>query len=136
MDDVVARMECTGAAESIPDARRFVAACLTGQSGQAIDVASLLVTELATNAVVHTHGGFEVQVAVGPASIRVGVHDHDPQVPRHLPPEPGRIGGWGIHLVDRLAASWGVDGNGEGKWVWFELDAARARRTGPIAAGG
>jgi anti-sigma regulatory factor (Ser/Thr protein kinase) len=130
MDAVVARMECTGAAESIPDARRFVAACLTGQTGEAIDVASLLVTELATNAVVHTHGPFEVRVAVGALSIRVGVHDHDPHLPRHVPPEPGRIGGWGIHLVDRLATYWGVDPNGDGKCVWFEIDASRASRTG------
>jgi anti-sigma regulatory factor (Ser/Thr protein kinase) len=128
MDAVVARMECAGAPASIPDARNFVAACLTGQSRDAIDVAALLVTELATNAVVHAHGAFEVRVAVGTSSIRVGVHDHDPRPPEHLPPEPGRIGGWGIHLVDRLAADWGVDPNGSGKCVWFELDAARASR--------
>ena len=131
MDAVVARMECAGAPESIPDARNFVSACLTGQTRDAIDVASLLVTELATNAVVHTHGAFEVQVAVGARSIRVGVHDHDPRVPEHLPPEPGRIGGWGIHLVDRLAADWGVDPGPAGKCVWFEIDAARASRITP-----
>jgi anti-sigma regulatory factor (Ser/Thr protein kinase) len=131
MDAVVARMECAGAAESIPDARRFVAACLTGQSQEAVEVASLLVTELATNAVVHAHGGFEVQVAVGDSSIRVQVHDHDPRLPEHVAPEPGRIGGWGIHLVDRLAAAWGVDPNGVGKCVWFEIDAARVSRLNP-----
>ena len=131
MDAVVARMECAGAPESIPDARNFVSACLNGQTRDAIDVASLLVTELATNAVVHAHGAFEVQVAVGATSIRVGVHDHDPRPPEHLPPEPGRIGGWGIHLVDRLAADWGVDRGPAGKCVWFEIDAARASRISP-----
>jgi len=131
MDAVVARMQCEGAAESIPDARRFVAACLTGQSQDAVEVASLLVTELATNAVVHAHGTFEVQVAVGDASIRVAVHDHDPRPPEHMAPEPGRIGGWGIHLVDRLATEWGVDPNGGGKCVWFEIDASRASRVHP-----
>jgi anti-sigma regulatory factor (Ser/Thr protein kinase) len=124
-------MECAGAAESIPDARRFVAACLIGQSRDAIDVASLLVTELATNAVVHTHGAYQVQVAVGPASIRVAVHDDDPQLPHHVPPEPGRIGGWGIHLVDRLAADWGAGPDDGGKCVWFEIDADHVSRLKP-----
>jgi hypothetical protein len=30
-------------------------------------------------------------------------------------------GGWGLHIVDRLAASWGLETDDEGKTVWCEV---------------
>jgi hypothetical protein len=34
--------------------------------------------------------------------------------------DPGPSG-WGLFLVDTIAASWGVEAEGIGKKVWFEL---------------
>jgi anti-sigma regulatory factor (Ser/Thr protein kinase) len=40
-----------------------------------------------------------------------------------MDPEPTLAGGWGLHLVDRVAQSWGVH---EGSThVWFEVGPAR-----------
>ena len=43
-----------------------------------------------------------------------------------MTPEPTISGGWGLHLVDRVAHSWGVH---EGSThVWFEIGPKRRRR--------
>jgi anti-sigma regulatory factor (Ser/Thr protein kinase) len=44
-----------------------------------------------------------------------------------MQPEPSLDGGWGLHLVDRVARSWGVH---EGSThVWFEIGPQRAVRS-------
>jgi len=43
-----------------------------------------------------------------------------------MQPEPSLEGGWGLHLVDRVARNWGVH---EGSThVWFEIGPQRAVR--------
>ena len=60
-----------------------------------------------------------------PGIVRVTVTDagegFEP-APRRQPRT--ETGGWGLHLVDRLAHRWGVDRAGVTS-VWFEIDAAR-----------
>ena len=44
-----------------------------------------------------------------------------------MQPEPSLEGGWGLHLVDRVARNWGVH---EGSThVWFEIGPQRAVRS-------
>ena len=46
-----------------------------------------------------------------------------------MQPEPSLDGGWGLHLVDRVARTWGVH---EGSThVWFEIGPQNAVRTQP-----
>ncbi len=86
------------------------------------DVA-LLVSELVTNSVKHgAAGDLKLHItAPSPRQLRVEVVDHGfgflPKAREEGRTEPG---GWGLHLVERLADRWGVD---EGSThVWFEID--------------
>jgi anti-anti-sigma factor len=84
----------------------------------------LLVSEVVTNAVVHSkappNSPISFRADADRERIRVDVHDGGPgfsKPPRSEPPPPG---GWGLHLVDRKARNWGVQAS-NGTLVWFEL---------------
>jgi anti-sigma regulatory factor (Ser/Thr protein kinase) len=105
-------------------ARAFLrgAACLTHHA-QVLDEAELLVSELATNAVLHGAPPITVRVECdGSDGLRVSVTDGDPG-----PPQPQEAGledgsGRGIRLVDVISDRWGVHPRpGDGKEVWFQL---------------
>lgn len=86
----------------------------------------LLVSELVTNSVRHSHAGsedpVELRVAVFADRLRVEVSDHGTGFQRRVPtPERGSGSGWGLYLVDQLADRWGVDRD-EAIHVWFEID--------------
>ncbi len=101
---------------------------------EATDVAELLITELVTNALVHTDRGAEVSVSLTAARLRVEVRDHTARRPRpYVPTADDGTHGRGLVLVEALADDWGVDALalGGGKVVWFELDG---RRDGPAPA--
>ena len=67
----------------------------------------------------------EVVIEVDEAVLRVSVKDCDDHaLPKMLPPDPGRFGGLGLHIVNDVARCWGCDVNGHGKTVWFELPIA------------
>ena len=110
---------------SVPHARRFVADSLDNVPPETIGTITLLVSELATNAVVHASSGFEVTVIYPTASgrIRVEVSDRDRTRPTPLQPPPNVPRGRGLQLVSALSDDWGVQdaATGEGKCVWFEL---------------
>ena len=103
-------------------ARRFVAAVLAHESVVS-ELAVLLVSELATNAVLHARTDFSVHVSIRDGRIRVEVHDSNerPPVIGHTPTEA--TSGRGLHLVQELAAGWGVESRPEGKVVWFQVPA-------------
>jgi anti-sigma regulatory factor (Ser/Thr protein kinase) len=114
------------------DARLFVAQWirLWGYP-RILNAATLLTSELATNAVVHGGGAFTVAVSNTGRGIRVEVRDDAPGDPVVRPlPEIDTAGsgpgGRGLHVVEALAESWGVDRDEATgtKSVWFELDAA------------
>jgi anti-sigma regulatory factor (Ser/Thr protein kinase) len=84
----------------------------------------LLVTELVTNGVRHgsTRGPVTVTVVANNGLVRVEVSDcgrgfSPPEAPM---PRADGSGGWGLQLVDRVAANWGVNIS-ETTCVWFEL---------------
>ena len=91
----------------------------------------LLVSELITNSVKYGGEG-EVHLQLfsrHPRHIRVEVVDQGSgfvPVARDRPATD--VGGWGLHLVETLADSWGVH---EGSThVWFEIGDAAPARTG------
>lgn len=92
-------------------------------SPEQVEAAVLLVSELATNAVVHANSRLRLTVLCRDGVIRIEVRDDDPVRPRTVTPDPMRPGGRGIMLVDLLSSHWGVNGNERGKTVWFELAA-------------
>ncbi|MET8629887.1 ATP-binding protein [Kitasatospora sp. NPDC004669] len=83
----------------------------------------LMVSELVTNACLHTPGGpRELRLNWNGARLRVEVADASPEPPRLRPyADPGRPGGHGLRVVDRLAEAWGTLPEGEGKLVWLEV---------------
>lgn len=109
-------------AESVRAARHFTQDALRGLGvPDAAEPATLLVSELATNAVVHAGTRLRLTVLCSSGVIRIEVRDDDPAPVRELSPDPLQPGGRGIMLVDLLAANWGVNSNEKGKTVWFEL---------------
>ncbi|WP_432093027.1 ATP-binding protein [Streptomyces sp. bgisy100] len=97
------------------------------------DVAELLISELVTNALVHTDSGAEVtavlvqgRVARTANRLRVEVRDFVPRRPAVRKPGSEATGGRGLVLVESLADSWGVQPQGPGKVVWFELEGRAA----------
>ncbi|MFZ3473680.1 ATP-binding protein [Streptomyces sp. 4.24] len=94
---------------------------------EAADVAELLITELVTNALVHTDQGAEISATIAKDRLRVEVRDYAARRPRpHVPSADDGTHGRGLALVQALADAWGVDAlaRGGGKVVWFELDGA------------
>jgi anti-sigma regulatory factor (Ser/Thr protein kinase) len=89
-------------------------------------VAELLLSELATNALIHTRHGAVVTVSVAPAKLRVEVRDFVSGLPlSYVPDADDGTHGRGLLLVQRLADAWGVGAHALGKVVWFELDGER-----------
>ncbi|MEU3979387.1 ATP-binding protein [Streptomyces sp. NPDC026672] len=89
--------------------------------------AVLLISELTTNAVVHTRSG---HVLCGlrlsrDESLRIEVHDddHRPVRPAQRRAAPGDESGRGLFLVQQIADRWGADRStrAEGNVVWAEL---------------
>ncbi|MGW0186178.1 ATP-binding protein [Streptomyces sp. NPDC003362] len=99
-----------------------------GPDDPALAAAVLLVSELATNVVRHgarAEGEFEVAVtALADGSCLVEVSDEDRAVPRMRTPDPWEESGRGLHLVEHVAAAWGVWSRGShGKTVWALVHA-------------
>jgi serine phosphatase RsbU (regulator of sigma subunit)/anti-sigma regulatory factor (Ser/Thr protein kinase) len=101
-----------------------------------LDDLELLVSEVATNALIHAHTEVDVRLRSYPDHIRVEVRDSNPRPPvliANLKPdgtgsdedESGR----GMLIVDALASAWGSSPAGRGKTTWFELDLQPAPDT-------
>ena len=95
-------------------------------SDQVLEDATLLVSELVTNAVRHAlrTGIPEVELRIGNEGDRIRVVVSDPGdgfIVQPRLPTASESSGWGLYLVDRIADRWGVV-NGDRNEVWFEID--------------
>ena len=122
-------------------ARRFVLDTLAAWDAyDAADDATLIVSELVTNALLHARTQMTVTLVEDtPGSVRLSVSDGSLQAPqtRHFSVESGT--GRGLRLLDSLALEWGVEQHPAGKTVWcrvplggtgafaeFDIDAVEA----------
>jgi anti-sigma regulatory factor (Ser/Thr protein kinase) len=113
-------------ATAASEARAAVGALDGCASADVLDDVRLLLSEVVTNAVRHSGApagasiGLAVSVTHGRvrAEVTDGGRGFEP-TPRAQPQL--EAGGWGLHLVDRLADRWGVD-RGRSVRVWFEID--------------
>jgi PAS domain S-box-containing protein len=113
----------------VSQARRFVQEALTGAASEVIDTATLLVTELVTNAMLHAGSEVEVRLWANAKQVHVRVSDAAPDrglIPRRLDHDASI--GRGLQLVHALAAAHGVEVTETGKTVWFELWPGIANR--------
>ncbi|MFQ6141662.1 ATP-binding protein [Streptomyces seoulensis] len=128
-------------------ARRWARSRLAG-SGIAADeplaeTLVLLVSELVTNAVVHTGCPAVLRLslpgtAAEAATVRLEVADASTRAPVPRCPDDDATGGRGLALVDGLADRWGWSAEGAGKRIWCELDRcapAVAHTAAPTACG-
>lgn len=111
---------------SVPLARRRLCETLAGWGLEGVvESASLVLSELLTNAVRHGRvPGREIETRFArlPGVLRIEVHDASAKRPIMGLPGECAAGGWGLPMVDVLAAQWGVsDRCGSGKVVWAEL---------------
>jgi two-component sensor histidine kinase len=114
-----------------------------------VDIVSLAVSELVTNALLHAHTQIEVELCVVNGALEVCVADHDPRRPILRPMRTDlladldaaagvsaemderqglKVGasgsvaaGRGLLIVDALADEWGVSERADGKEVWLTL---------------
>ncbi|MFJ7064690.1 ATP-binding protein [Streptomyces sp. NPDC101115] len=84
----------------------------------------LLISELVTNAVVHTGCPAVLRMLFGGAGVRVEVADTSDRPPRPRHAEGEDTNGRGLELVDGLADRWGWQREGTGKSIWCEVDRA------------
>jgi anti-sigma regulatory factor (Ser/Thr protein kinase) len=82
---------------------------------------SLLLSEVVTNAVRHAGTVFDVTLIMDGDTVRCEVRDGSPRMPHTGHPGPQEAGGRGLLLVEALSTAWGVEFDGTGKRVWFEL---------------
>jgi hypothetical protein len=94
-----------------------------------VETAELLVTELATNALLYGKSPIELQVLLLDDVVTFAVADADPPLPRFRRSSYDDEGGRGLQLVATIASRWGARATSTGKVVWCELP-----RTGADAA--
>jgi anti-sigma regulatory factor (Ser/Thr protein kinase) len=102
-------------------ARRFVEDALSRAPEDLRDDASLLLSEVFTNALLHGIGPVTIEVEQRGGGYRIAVGDRSSEPPVEKGYRVDDATGRGLHLLDNLAAAWGWDRTGFGKVVWFDL---------------
>jgi anti-sigma regulatory factor (Ser/Thr protein kinase) len=118
-----------GGPEIAAEAREW-AAPLLSEAGPDAD---LLLTELVTNAVRHSHAScgqpISLVLELWPTGLRMAVTDPGPgfEWRQRAGDQPAEEGGYGLVLVDRIAQRWGIQRTSGRSTVWFELDWLESR---------
>lgn len=116
--------EFAGRPETVGLVRRFVAATLASWDLDDLsEVACLLSSELASNAVRHVGALYQLVLELDPPELRVEVVDPSRRLPVLAENTANSGSGKGLVLVDALATRWGVRQLSRGKAVWFVLSA-------------
>lgn len=121
-----------GQAGQVREARQWIADLLPERDR--VDDVLLLVSELCTNAIVHTRSGeaggrFSVAMEWTRESVRVVVEDQGSATAPTIggrSGDPARTGpadesGRGLRLVDELASDWGTASRPGRRWVWADV---------------
>ncbi len=110
--------------QAVGQARRFTRRTLRawGIPADAMDAVLLVVSELVTNALVHTDGRVRLDLTLVNHRMRVAVTDSSARTPVK-PTSIGweATGGRGILLVEAMSATWGTVPVSGGKQVWSEI---------------
>lgn len=114
--------------QAVGHARRFTRRTLRtwGVSADDMDTVLLVVSELVTNALVHTDGRVRLDLTLVNHRLRVAVADSSPRTPAKATSIGWEAtGGRGILLVEAMSASWGTVPVSGGKQVWSEITLDR-----------
>jgi hypothetical protein len=99
-------------------------ACLRWESPELVPAASIVVSELVTNAVQHARTPFELTLARTTRYLHIGVRDEDPRPALRQDPDILASSGRGLRIVETAATCWGSTPAQRGKVVWAVLAAA------------
>jgi anti-sigma regulatory factor (Ser/Thr protein kinase) len=130
---VLGSLTVPGKAEEVSAARAFIARTLaTTGKGRRVDsdAATLLTSELVTNAILHTtsgaaDGAVTIVVVDVPDGVLIEVIDDGSAGTPLVKGDLFAADGHGLYLVQQLAAQWGYLRDQGGTTVWFHLAAAR-----------
>jgi PAS domain S-box-containing protein len=111
-------------AESVAGVRRFAHNVLTGWAiaPEVIGDVVLVVSELVTNAILHSRSPIELRLSRTSDRLVVAVHDGTTAVPRRRLPNLDAEHGRGMQLISAIAEQWGVRPTEHGKSVWCEIE--------------
>jgi anti-sigma regulatory factor (Ser/Thr protein kinase) len=115
---------------AVADARHFASRTLTawGVDEATINSALLCLSELVTNAVIHTDAGCELRLVLDEGVLTTTVRDSGSNVvidPSHVSQDPLAVHGRGLQLVDAFSSRWGSLLDAGGMAVWFVLGPAQ-----------
>jgi anti-sigma regulatory factor (Ser/Thr protein kinase) len=129
-------IELPGSPESASKARAYVREKL-GNRHPALEDVTLLVSELVTNAILHSDSkdGGKVTLAIADAYglIHVDVVDAGGRSSPRPCEDVLAEGGRGLMLVESLSHKWSVHEDDTGRTVWFEVEYRRSsQKGGPV----
>lgn len=121
--------------DGVADVRRFVRRTLAAwdleQRAKVEPALSTLVTELATNAVLHARTEYTVTVAFDGVTVHLRVADRSARLAAVTPHTKEATTGRGLRLVAAYADEWGVAFHDGGKTVWCVVRTAEEPRVTP-----
>ncbi|WP_432494822.1 SpoIIE family protein phosphatase [Kineococcus auxinigenes] len=109
---------------AVAQARTFLRTALNAWgAADLLDEAELVLSELVTNALVHTDcaTGVLLRYDRGAQRLTISVQDRSTRHPRERHADADALGGRGLGIVEAVADDWGVWVEGDGKTVWAEL---------------
>jgi PAS domain S-box-containing protein len=86
------------------------------------ETATLIVSEVVTNAILHAGTPIDVSVTLDDSGLRVEVGDGSTHLPTRRRYATTAGTGRGLMLLERMVDDWGATRHGSGKTVWFHLD--------------
>ncbi|MGW6536476.1 ATP-binding protein [Streptomyces sp. NPDC055051] len=122
-----ASLECDGA--SVARARQLAAAFLvTARSVEgmpvapaAVELVQLVLSELVTNALKYAPGPIVMELCIVGEQVEIVVWDSEPALPAVRAADAGRVGGHGLEIVVKVAASFDVRREAVGKRITVRL---------------
>ena len=114
------RWQLPGDPSSIGRARRLTLRACAAWRLDCGPEAELVVSELVANAVLHGWGPVGLRLRHSARGLLIEVDDANPSPPAAVEGERQGIGGYGMHVVERLA-EWGWHRAGGGKTVWARV---------------
>jgi hypothetical protein len=98
-----------------------------------VDPVRLVVSELATNALVHGQTPFVVTLSREDDTVRVTVSDDSAWIVGRVPDHVLQADGRGLVIVNVLSRDWGVITDLGSKTVWATFEARQASRRDPAS---
>jgi hypothetical protein len=119
------RMSVSPEPTSVGRARTFLRTALDDWDADVFEeAATLLVSEVVTNLVLHARTAGELVVQLSDDRLRVELHDGTRALPHAKHYGLEATTGRGIGLLETMSSAWGAEVTSSGKRVWFELEAS------------